>query len=239
MPIRTVISESQHQRLVLTHYAPDEECRAHRHAGEQNSLLIAGGYVEESDTGTLTVQGLSISYKSAGFEHQNRFGSAGALILSRNGPPTLTEAADYRVSPSEDLGDSLSQVMGVGPHQSRADMQTGHRPSHARAPSIPVDLAGARDCLTGKSDMSIPLVARSMGLHPVYFARLFRNAFGHSPAQLRRNYRTARAINKIVRTSASLAHIACDEGFADQAHMTRTISQACGWSPAALRRLLR
>lgn len=239
MPIRTVISESQNQRLVLTHYAPDEECRAHRHAGEQNSLLIAGGYVEESDTGTFAVQGLSISYKSAGFEHQNRFGSAGALILSRNGPPTLAGAADYRVSPSEDLGDALSQVMSGGPHHARLNMQTRLRPGEARTPSIPADLAGARDCLTGKSDMSVALVARSMGLHPVYFARLFRNAFGHSPAHLRRNYRTARAINKIVRTSAPLAHIAGDEGFADQAHMTRTISQACGWSPAALRRLLR
>ena len=95
----------------------------------------------------------------------------------------------------------------------------------------------ARDHLLAEPNIAIAAVARTMGMHPIHFARLFRKAFGRPPAKARRDHRAAQAIHRIVRTTASLADIAAAEGFADQAHMTRIISGASGWTPGALRRL--
>ena len=52
----------------------------------------------------------------------------------------------------------------------------------------------------------------------------------------RQNRRAARAIDRLIRSGTPLAGIAADEGFADQAHLSRVISQATGWSPGRLRR---
>jgi AraC family transcriptional regulator len=48
----------------------------------------------------------------------------------------------------------------------------------------------------------------------------------------------ASAIDRIVRSDLALAEVSFATGFADQAHMTRAVTAASGWSPAALRRLL-
>ena len=80
-------------------------------------------------------------------------------------------------------------------------------------------------------------LARSFGVHPVRFARLFREAFDQSPTALRQNRRAARAVGRLIRTATPLAEIAVAEGFADQAHLSRAVSNATGWSPGRLRRL--
>lgn len=58
--ITTVVSETGRHRLVLTHYAPEEECRAHRHGESQISLLLAGAYEEISAEGRRAVDGPSM-----------------------------------------------------------------------------------------------------------------------------------------------------------------------------------
>lgn len=237
MPISKTISQCSDYRLTLSHYAPGEECRAHRHAGAQTSLLIAGGYLEETSRGRFLVEGRSLSLKPAGFEHQNRFGNEGALILSIHGPEGKADIPEYRVSACDltarDFGQLLSAAAQGLPLSSFA------KPTEqARGEPMAGFMTEARTRLLNDPDLSIQVLARSTGLHPVSFTRRFRKGFGCPPSSLRRAVRTARAVDRIIRSSASLAMIAGDEGFADQAHMTRAISQTCGWSPGALRRLL-
>ncbi|MDQ3124498.1 MAG: helix-turn-helix domain-containing protein, partial [Pseudomonadota bacterium] len=81
------------------------------------------------------------------------------------------------------------------------------------------------------------VLARTLGLHPVRFARLFREAFAQSPTAARQNRRAAQAVDRLIRTRTPLAEIAAAEGFADQAHLSRAINQTTGWSPGRLRRL--
>lgn len=84
MSVSVTLEASPTRRLALSHYAPGEECRPHRHAWAQVSLLLAGGYVEDSDQGRARADGPGLSAKPGRFEHENRFGAAGALILSLN-----------------------------------------------------------------------------------------------------------------------------------------------------------
>jgi AraC family transcriptional regulator len=108
-----------------------------------------------------------------------------------------------------------------------------------RDPALaPPWLREARQRLIDQPELPVASLARSLGRHPVHLARQFRSAFGRAPSQVRQNDRTARAIDQIVRSSRSLADIACAAGFSDQAHMTRVLNDATGWTPGGLRRVL-
>jgi len=237
MSVNVTLEASPRHRLVLSHYAPDEECQPHRHDRAQISLLLAGGYVEESDEGCARVDGPSLSRKPGGFEHQNRFGEAGALILSLNKDGTAAPDRYFVTRGPEGLvGHALRRIANDGAAISAlaGDVAAGLSP--VAAPPSPW-MAAARDRLLADSGLNVGVLARSLGLHPVRFARLFREAFAWSPTEARQNRRAAQAVDRLIRTRTPLAEIAAEEGFADQAHLSRVINRTTGWSPGRLRRL--
>lgn len=236
--ITTVLSETRSHRRVLTHYAPGEECRPHRHAEAQISLLLAGSYAEASLEGVRAVAGSNLSCKPGGFEHQNCFGDHGALILSVHDKTRMAAIPGYSVSALETrlAGVRLLDLATAG--EAPAIAQEGGPGGALEVKPVQPALRDARRRLLGEPDISIALLARSVGVHPVHLARLFRGAFGQPPARIRREVRAARVIDRIIRSRASLAEIAAAEGFSDQAHMTRAVGHVSGWSPGGLRRLM-
>jgi AraC family transcriptional regulator len=80
-------------------------------------------------------------------------------------------------------------------------------------------------------------LAAAAGVHPVYLARRFREAFGCSPREYRRHVRVRTAVQLISAGRTSLVDVAHRAGFADQSHLCRALRAAAGVSPAALRRL--
>jgi AraC-like DNA-binding protein len=77
--------------------------------------------------------------------------------------------------------------------------------------------------------------ARERGLAPASVSRGFRRVFGTSPERYRAEARARLAWSRIVRTRQPLAVIACDIGFADQAHMTRGVGAVTGQPPGGWR----
>ena len=235
MSVSVTLEASPTHRLVLSHYAPGEECRPHRHDWAQVSLLLAGGYVEDSDEGRARADGPGLSAKPGRFEHENRFGEAGALILSLNLEAVAPER--YVVARPAAAGPNTLRRMAAG--ETGMTVLAGELPGELSGPVAAPGpwLNQAHDRLLAEPGLSIAALARSFGLHPVRFARLFREAFAQSPSAARQNRRAARAIERIIRSAIPLAEIAAAEGFADQAHLSRAIGQATGWSPGRLRRL--
>lgn len=236
MSVSVTLDASQGRRLTLSHYAPGEECRPHRHDWAQVSLLLAGGYVEDSDEGRARADGPGVSAKPGRFEHENRFGEAGALILSLNLETVAPER--YVVARPAAAGRDALRRMAAG--ETGLTVLAGTLPGGRSAGSVTAPgpwLHQAHDRLLAEPGLSIAALARSFGLHPVRFARLFREAFAQSPSAARQNGRAARAVDRIVRSATPLAEIAAAEGFADQAHLSRAVGQATGWSPGRLRRL--
>ena len=82
-------------------------------------------------------------------------------------------------------------------------------------------------------------LAREAGLHPVYFARAFRRAYGCSPGDYLRQRRVEAAIVVLCSGTRPLAEVAGTSGFADQSHMSHALQRAVGLSPLQLRRLSR
>ncbi|WP_157252258.1 helix-turn-helix domain-containing protein [Nonomuraea typhae] len=83
----------------------------------------------------------------------------------------------------------------------------------------------------------MPLAAL-LGVSPFQLSRAFTGVLGVSLTHYRNRVRVGRVLDRLEQGERSLAALAADLGFADQAHLTRTVRGHLGHTPAALRRLL-
>ena len=237
MGLTTRISDCAGGHIALTHYGPGEVCRAHRHPGAQISLILSGDYREDGSAGPVKAREGMLTCKPPGFEHENVFGDLGALILTIN----LGEAPFLKAYVAGDPPFGTRDVLLT---TAAAGQLSRLIPSDRALPDAVRSVVARRSWLdqahaslrAGDESCSRRL-AQSAGVHPVTFARLFRDAFGRSPGLVRQSSRNSRALQFIVRSRSSLIEVALESGFADQAHMTRTIRQATGYPPARLRRM--
>ncbi|GAA3193697.1 helix-turn-helix transcriptional regulator [Nonomuraea roseoviolacea subsp. carminata] len=81
-------------------------------------------------------------------------------------------------------------------------------------------------------------LAELLSVSPYRLSRAFTSELGVSLTHYRNRVRVGRALDRLEAGEQSLARLAADLGFADQAHLTRTIRRHAGHTPAALRRLL-
>lgn len=85
-------------------------------------------------------------------------------------------------------------------------------------------------------DVTVAAIAREIGVSPAHFARAFRRATGESPHRHVLRRRADRARRLLGGEERSLADIALDAGFANQAHLTSVFAQHFGVTPGAYRR---
>jgi AraC-like DNA-binding protein len=205
----------------------------HRHLHERPfaAIVLAGGYVEAGDTGRHCVSAGDVLVHGAFERHLDRFEPRGAevLVLPLNGrwrspvrgsvadPDEIARLAERDLIAAQDLLDREI----VASATNSADWP---------------DLLAAD--LLDAPDLPLAKWAEQRGLHPASLSRGFRQQFEVTPAQFRLTARTRRAIDRVIETGTALAAVAAAEGFADQAHMTRSIMRQTGRSPLALRRAL-
>ena len=103
---------------------------------------------------------------------------------------------------------------------------------------VPRWLADARESIHERfreQTLRVAALAAERGVHPVYFARAFRERFGVSPGEYVRRLRVEFALERVMSSSDTLAAIAHDCGYADQSHMSRHLRRRHGLSPGKLR----
>jgi len=81
-------------------------------------------------------------------------------------------------------------------------------------------------------------LAELLGVSPYRLSRAFTGELGESLTRYRNRVRVGHALDRLEEGEASLAGLAADLGFADQAHLTRTMRAHLGHTPTAVRRLL-
>lgn len=84
----------------------------------------------------------------------------------------------------------------------------------------------------------LPALAALLNVSPYRLSRAFSRHMGLSLTRYRNRVRVGRALDRLTDGETGLADLAADLGFADQAHLTRTVRAHLGHTPAALRRLL-
>jgi AraC-like DNA-binding protein len=97
----------------------------------------------------------------------------------------------------------------------------------------------ARELLaTGPGTAGLRDVARHLGCSPYHLSRVFHRQTGMTLTGYRNRIRVHIALDAIEAGDTNLADLAAELGFADHAHLTRTVRAECGHTPRALRRLL-
>ena len=81
-------------------------------------------------------------------------------------------------------------------------------------------------------------LAKLLGCSPHHLSRLFREQTGHGLAQFRTRLRIELALEQMMQGEDSLARVAADLGFADHAHLTRTMRRTLGRTPSAMRSVI-
>jgi AraC-like DNA-binding protein len=81
-------------------------------------------------------------------------------------------------------------------------------------------------------------LADLLGVSPYRLSRAFPRQLGVSLTRYRNRVRVGRALDRLEAGEPSLALLAADLGFADQAHLTRTLREHTTHPPTTLRRLL-
>jgi AraC-like DNA-binding protein len=77
--------------------------------------------------------------------------------------------------------------------------------------------------------------AQQLGIHPVYFARAFRQAFRCTPGEYRMRCRLRKAMVLLRDAKLPLSDIALEAGFFDQSHLTKAFRNHLGLAPHAYR----
>ena len=98
----------------------------------------------------------------------------------------------------------------------------------------------AREAVLTDDPQAATLVglARQLDVSPYYLSRVFKAHMGTGLTRYRNRIRVSRALHRLHDGETDLARLAIELGFADQAHLTRTIGTHLGQPPAALRRAL-
>jgi AraC-like DNA-binding protein len=97
----------------------------------------------------------------------------------------------------------------------------------------------ARELLTadpGRTGLAV--LARHAGCSPHHLSRVFRAETGMTLTRYRNRVRVLQALDALEAGEPDLAALAARLGFADHAHLTRTVRDECGRPPRELRRLL-
>src|SRR5436190_3260738 len=80
-----------------------------------------------------------------------------------------------------------------------------------------------------------PIAVRdAAGLHPVSPGQSFRRQFGETIAHVNR-LRVRAGAEQLGKSDATLAAIACEQGFCDQSHFQRVFKRFSGYTPAEFR----
>lgn len=197
----------------------------HRHRGAYLSVILAGAYEEAGDRGRIRVRPGDMLIHGAFDSHLNRFPATGARILNLTLPDEIEPVTGLARSPEIDTAIGLA---AHDPHAAAALLIGTAVPAIAHARDWPDLLAEA---LAADPSLRIGDWARECGLADATVSRGFRQVYGLSPSAFRAEVRGRRAWRRIVDAGPALTDLAYELGFADQAHMTRTVRAITGQPP--------
>lgn len=211
----------------LGRHAADERLPRHRHAEGYIAVVLGGGYEEAGDAGRFTLRPGMVVVHGGWTAHLDRFGVHGAEVLNLPIVPGLAPGVGTIDDP-----DMAVRLAERDPRAATAFVAERFRASGERHADWPDLLAAA---LSAEPELAITPWARDVGLDPASVSRGFARAYGTSPKRFRLEARTRRALAALSGWHGTLADLAADQGFADQAHMARAIAAMTGAPPIRLR----
>ncbi|HLQ37724.1 MAG TPA: AraC family transcriptional regulator [Planctomycetota bacterium] len=232
-------------RLSLRDYRAHTRLPPHVHGEAFVTIVVAGGFREESGGRSLDCGTHDVIVHAAGERHVNHFAGRDTRCLSvqgtafeRNALLASPAAAAIAVKVCREFRcpDALSPMV-IEAMMLELFVASAR---HAETTRVPPWLVQARTILDQRFQESLTLtwLAQAVEVHPGHLARAFRRHYGTTVGDTLRELRLTHARRRL-ESAAALRDIAHDAGFADQSHFTRTFRRATGMTPAQYRRRLR
>jgi AraC-like DNA-binding protein len=200
----------------------------HRHRRAYAAIILAGGLEEAGDAGRWRVSAGDVMIHDCFEAHQDHVGARGCTLINLDLPSGVHVAGAFRIADP----DMVARLAGRGPEDAAFCLL-----AQELVPIPPIDDWPdrlARDL--GDDDFeSLGGWAEAVGLAAESVSRGFRRAYGVAPSRFRLELRTRRALALIRAGKESLAAIAQECGFADQPHLTRSLSALTGRTPGRWR----
>lgn len=111
------------------------------------------------------------------------------------------------------------------------------QPKHASANTARADRMREYLRAHHKQDIRVEDLATQVGVSRIHATRLFTQAFGIAPHEYLNSLRVLEA-KRLISTGFSLAEVAFEAGYTDQAHMSKRFKAAMGVSPGQYRKLV-
>ncbi|TAJ71250.1 MAG: AraC family transcriptional regulator [Phenylobacterium sp.] len=198
----------------------------HRHAEGYLAVVLSGGYEEAGEGGRRQVAPGDVIVHHPFEAHLNRVRSRGAVVLNL---PLLAwlPAGFGRVADPDEVARAAERDPMAAFHA----LEAAFTPAPSHGSDWPDDLAR----LLAAEPANLQAWAEARGLSAEHLSRGFRKVFGVAPQRFGLEARARAAAADAASSKASLASIAFDRGFADQAHMTRAVAAVTGRTPGAWR----
>lgn len=226
----------------LVYYSSGIAHGRHEHASAQATFLLTGGFAEQADGGDGEPSGLVHGFKPAGARHACRFGRDGALILSVNFRRGVDPGLAFRAfTPSDAEMGRVTRLLFDGcldPVDAIDDLLGGMGGTASHTRDAPGWLRRVAERFADEPLVEVSAVAADHGIHRVQLSRAFQRHLGVSPSRYRLHCKAARAVRLMLEEGEAPSMAAAGAGFADQAHLTRTVRTLSGMAPARLRGLL-
>ncbi len=195
----------------------------HRHDQAYAAIVLSGGYEESGSRGRFRVRPGDVLVHRAFDAHLNYFPGKGAQILNI----VLADPLPFALGHLTD-SDAIVRLAERDPVAASLQLGGQLRETGRAAEDWPDILAAD---LMEQPNTRLDVWARRHGLSPETVSRGFRKLFGQTPAAFRSEVRAQRAFALLVGSAMTLAGIAAQAGFADQAHMTRAMKALTGAPP--------
>jgi AraC-like DNA-binding protein len=145
--------------------------------------------------------------------------------------------------PASELLDQVvpvADIWGAAGRRLEGRVAAAERPLEALIAGVADRIGGTGDELARaavlrvrRGETSVERLARASAMSERQLRRRFERAVGYGPGTLRRVLRFQRFLTA-ARSGASLARLAADAGYADQAHLVRECRRLAGLTPSAL-----
>jgi AraC-like DNA-binding protein len=200
----------------------------HRHAQAYAALILEGGYEESGSLGRYHARAGQVLLHRSFDAHLDRFVPHGARILNLL-LPAEPRCGWARIADP----DEIVRLAERDAREASATLSARLQPLEYAGSDWPELLAQE---LRRTPSLRLGEWAARHGLAAATLSRGFRQVFALAPAAFRAEARAHHALSLIRNGQLTLAQVAADAGYADQAHMTRALRTLCGQPPAEWRR---
>lgn len=232
-----------------------EEVKVHTHLEAHFVLVTSGRYV--SSAKAIPNRTATLIYNPPGTTHRDHFDQGkGSFFTISVSTARLAESAEAELLPTamhlsdhRACGLARALLMECGRWDACSPLKAEslylellaaacHRPLFANQ-ARPSWLRTAYELIQDgyRENCGIGQIAKEVGVHPTHLARAFRTFVGCTPGDLLRARRLKEAAELLLKANLSIAEIALDCGFADQAQFTKAFRKIYGTTPGSYRRL--